>query len=791
MSFIKQSESPLGTDAGQNRITMCVNGSLIRLSFYLWTYNCLNMVSATGKEGIMITFTLDESGRFEDTEDLHMIAGFIYDDRELTKEPGTGRRDTWNEEERIRSYLASCCKNVGGIYPEDLHGKTTDIKIKVKNEIRFTLPQFISKGTYHGEAIKKLDSGEEIPERKGVYTPFIIMESPRKVTRRADADSTNFNDDSKNSNLYIHMVETLINHVSKEMIGDTSDNISFSLPTRKIVLESKSDEYRNLYGRPVENKIEGDNKAYYQQIERGTYRTMIEQALNDAGYKGNISISIQSTNYHNDDPKNPAMTFLYLADAVNGYFGGTIEKEDVVPKTIKQSANLKNCVWFFYDDAEYILREAEELQDKGNIFEAMRLIAWEDYKRGPETNFGVTLPVWKEYKDGGRFDIFDDLNRDDIKKTIVDFNQYMFSDRKKPKEAFETYRLLEDLVNKKCEMPADKDIFLDLYDIAVSVHCHMGMPKKAEEYHLKFLSCRPSADRRLAEGNKYSTLLTGMFRFDDAKRVAEENLVKHEKMLEEESSAAGTELFITTDHARTYSQLGQCISFKQGKGADEYFLKALSAFPKPSTDYYMTMSFLLHYYIEAGDESSYGKYAAEYFDTSDRQEQFNRILEEGNKKKPSFTAEFALFFWIKASYTFYRDDKASRGAINLLRTQVNPDYSTGQYPWLADKKNHPWECIYKYMALFIIDAGSTEAGLKIAHLLIRRIGVERLRTGDTPAVIIKFGHIQYKMKKGDTDAALDECRELLGMISGLKGEDILEEENLYEQVQRLVTYTFR
>ena len=50
---------------------------------------------------------------------------------------------------------------------------------------------------------------------------------------------------------------------------------------------------------------------------------------------------------------------------------------------------------------------------------------------------------------------------------------------------------------------------------------------------------------------------------------------------------------------QAYSQLGQVYAYLKREEAESYFMKALSIFQEGTDDYYRTLSYLLHYYIDA------------------------------------------------------------------------------------------------------------------------------------------------------------------------------------------------
>jgi hypothetical protein len=96
----------------------------------------------------------------------------------------------------------------------------------------------------------------------------------------------------------------------------------------------------------------------------------------------------------------------------------------------------------------------------------------------------------------------------------------------------------------------------------------------------------------------------------------------------------------TMNHAKALSQLGQAYAYNGSSEAEDAFLKALRMFEKNSYNYQITLSYLLHYYLDSGEKNKYGKYVVEYFGGNERlSDQLKYILQESTKgiKAKEFT----------------------------------------------------------------------------------------------------------------------------------------------------------
>ena len=60
---------------------------------------------------------------------------------------------------------------------------------------------------------------------------------------------------------------------------------------------------------------------------------------------------------------------------------------------------------------------------------------------------------------------------------------------------------------------------------------------------------------------------------------------------------------------QAYSQLGQVYAYLKREEAESYFMKALSIFQEGTDDYYRTLSYLLHYYIDEKNKRDYEVWA--------------------------------------------------------------------------------------------------------------------------------------------------------------------------------------
>ena len=212
-------------------------------------------------------------------------------------------------------------------------------------------------------------------------------------------------------------------------------------------------------------------------------------------------------------------------------------------------------------------------------------------------------------------------------------------------------------------------------------------------------------------------------------------------------------------------------AYLQDTQAEECFEQALTQFDKKSIDYNITLSYLLHHYIDMSNREGYEKYAAQYFGGNDKVwEQFSYLkdMTEDDLKLQSF--KFAAYVYIKALYTFYIDELNSEKRRNLLSWIQNlhkgnkAEYVNG----------HPWELIYKYFALLAVKFNKNELAEAFIELT-KTIVQERATAIDN---IIVGGLVEYYTVVGNNDLAE-------------KSKELFTDDLIRDNYKDLLAYMFR
>ena len=203
---------------------------------------------------------------------------------------------------------------------------------------------------------------------------------------------------------------------------------------------------------------------------------------------------------------------------------------------------------------------------------------------------------------------------------------------------------------------------------------------------------------------------------------------------------------VSISKGRALSQCGQVYAYLQDTQAEEYFEQALAQFDEKSIDYNITLSYLLHHYIDMNNRDGYEKYASQYFGGHDNVwEQFSYLkdMTEADQKLQSF--KFAFYVFIKALYIFYVDELNSEKRRNLLSWAQNLHRGNKS----EHVNGHPWELIYKYFALLAVKFNKNELAEEFIQLT-KTIVQERAAAIDN---IICGGLIEYYNTIGKNELA--------------------------------------
>lgn len=733
----------------------------------------------------MITISLDEQGLFENKDsslnNIIMIAGIVYDDCGDSFEAE-------REKTRIRKYFEMVCESCENAeYPCDLHignNNRRNNKVRqVKRKYSSTLGDFLKKGQYEGRDI--LCDGRH---RTGKYYTYAFVKSKDGKQHLAKADIGNLINENNASNLYMHMVEDVLSKLLfYNNIFANQKEVAFDLATRiyKGGIEEDISNYTDIgYGIKTLN----DGKLVYL-TNTDVFRTSLERDMlsknkTDIEIKYLNTRSIRYTNNTRDD----GYEFLYLADAVctclgfnnnylNDYLDNTWERME------KLTGN--NRLLFSYDNVDTEFTRAWEAVENGYIYNALDIAFDILQPENVETKF--YKKVWEK-------ELFLLISKKiDVSAFIIAIEQYSRSMRNNninQQKMIYIYKQLEKLIqNISFSDSWDKTILYDFYTAGASAYNHIGNSQKANECLNKRKEYIPfiSMEKEIRNRNKLSVSLCGSFRYLEAEKIAMKNYQYCNAMYEIQSKIFKNDiLYNSTEYGVTCSQLGQIYSYMLDERAENMFCEALNILKKGTPDYYITESYLLHYYLTIKNKEKYTKYAKEYFGgNDDLQKQLHYLILAGSdKKNPIISLKFAIYVYLKSITTFYLN--ANDISKELISQLLNIEQTISNICKSAGKEinGHPWEISYKHLAIIALYFKET----KIATEYTKKIDTCIKNKGNTARVIEFFNKAELlKLKNKNYDSEIKQIQKLLISLN----PTLLNKIKSFEDLEEIITYMYR
>ncbi len=716
----------------------------------------------------MITVAFDEYGNFEKVSEGYepvMIGGFFYDDH-------GDETDTASERKRIIGWLDCVCRSKGRIFPDDMHmnhGKTNKDAVKeVKRKYEETAEEFFREGTFDGKNLRY--HGKELPKRSGRYHFFAMIRSTTGKRELLGEKTAMIVKDSCAANLYINMAQDLVEKVLFHNPYVTKiEKAALEFPTRLGVAEGddrqeKSEEFINLGYREMDSKERQKDK--YSIVSADLYRSAISREMLRTKKQSMEIVSFVVKSFTRMfDAKNKAANennaFVFLTDVVNSVFTNRKLERDPVR-------------WM-----EYIQKEASSFtKDDKNLLYAYTgvdnyfSLAWENFEKKDYYD-----ALQQAYEGSVCKDEFTDFyskkwfakveesvvrSNDSVALTeaIRKFQKSTYASNLNQEKLLYIFHALEKAaVGLKAEDARNRQTLYELYDAGLSAYNHIGHFNKAEEYYRK---CQDVADgvdieQFLRTKNKQIVFLTDRFSFEEAQSIAEENVALHEKLQKvREEVFPGKESANAHSYALALSQLGQTYAFVLDERAEECFLRALTLMSDTSADYYITLSYLLHWYIETGNKEAYEKWMIKFAGGKDNPiDQLKYLLHTAEEEANSLISlKFAMYVFAKGVYCFGLEEGDHNLQSRLFQLRNNMK-NAGE---LAEKQyqGHPWEITNKYLALIALRCGKQTD----ANRLMRE-AEERVKEHEfTVKAITLYGKLQYERTKNPSS----NVRELMSTL---------------------------
>ena len=747
--------------------------------------------------GSMLTIALNEYGDFhhlgqkkESLKHIHFITGIVYDDE-------GSEQDLRNEQIRLDRFFRAVAEASNSDYPQGFFGDTkvddverateTGGSLQNKSQIRrnmkryrdaldAALPEFLADGTYKGQNLVGMP-------RIGHYAITLILKSEAGKTQFLQPYMSELLHDGVASNLYWHMADSLVSRlVLSNPFALHNNRVQLHLASQLVdVKETEYDrlaEYRRLGYKPYDfqnEQLKKEGIITYQVGNDFTYRAaldrrMIEFNRPDLDVVQLKSVSVQ---YDDDRPETTAnFAFLYLAGHICGnfiYYGAERDTKDIFKfKTLVDFANQINPKYpnymFVYDDIDTYFEQAMKAYHNKDYYGALCHLydgkcCDSKFKSYYETNW---FPFVEEL-------IHSADNRQAIERAVQSFVNYANQSRLDEGKLHYLYQqleyILEDIKDMSC---VDKALVYAFYDGGMTAFNHLG---KSDVSIACFEKCQALTHTVPLETYMETVRRRIVAKIDCYKYEEALELAKYVVDVEEQIQHIRDSLPMgkqAISLGQSYSQLGQVYAYMERPEAESYFLPAIDIFTVDTDDYYRTVSYLLHYYIDAKQQDSYERWAPNYFGGHlNMVDQLAFLLNMTSDEKIVQHESYALYVYIKALYQFYR----ARINKELMETLIKLGRTVGA-TLDAAPKGHPWELIFTYLALL-----AYEKGYKVDAEYFRScIGRSVVNAGPAISNIMTYGELRFAQCKGNQGKYEILHRQLSESV---------------ENVEKYMTYMFR
>lgn len=672
----------------------------------------------------MLTIALNEYGDFhhlgQDEESLkmiHFIAGIVYDDMD-------NAQDAINERIRLDRFFRAVAKDSRSLYPQGFFGKLKsdeteegkgrekfnsnakkDMRI-FRDAIDAALPKFLAHGTYNGEELVAMP-------RVGHYAIALTLKSEAGKTEYLQSSMSNLLHDKVASNLYWHMADGLVSRlVFTNPFAFGVQRVRLELATQMIdVLDSERErliEYSQLGYTPYEyqdKQLKKEGITSYQVANAFAYRASLDRHMVESNRPDlDVKLRTVSLRMEEDDPESTIRNaFLYLATYIctNFIYYGTDRKANDVFK-FKKLVDFSNKLnpmhqnlLFVYDNVDTYFEKAMQSYLNGDYFDAL-CYTYDAYNC--ESRF-------QSYYKINWFPFLEELihSTDDriaIERAVQDFVNYANQSRIDAGKLHYVYDqlkyVLEDIQHLSL---GDQRLVYAFYDGGVTAFNHLGESDFAVSC---FQKCQSLAhivplETYMQTVRRRVVAKLDSYDYDDALILANYVVAYEEQIQGLREKLSMDEKAISLGQA--YSQLGQVYAYLKREEAESYFVKALSIFQEGTSDYYRTLSYLLHYYIDAEKQRDYETWAPKYFGGAVKvSEQLTYITSMTDDDKVVQHESYALYVYIKALYEFYKH-AVGKDVIKRIVALGKEVAQTLNY----SVKGHPWELIFIYMSLLGYD----------------------------------------------------------------------------------------
>lgn len=749
----------------------------------------------------MVTIALDEAGIFEnsDNSEATFIGGVLYDDK-------GDKKDTENERKRIVSFYKSVLSKAASlkenesikkdlVYPGALHSNKDKSRGRIvgqaKEHVNKYLAEFLKSGTVDGKEVLS-------EARKGEYYVFCLLKSDKGMTWLMDEDVNFMLKDDYASNLYYHMTTTIVERTVFDNPYIDVQDVYFNIATRST--GHVSNDEKEQYIKLKYEKIKGSEDQFAVGSGESYRVALVEKMFHREREKLTVSdFRVNSIGYEYNK-KN--MEFLYLSDSICTFLDRPIKVKNIKGydkwlKSIEESANLlcgeeKNLL-FLYDDVDMAYKKIWEAYKSGDYYTVYSDIYAAKKRKDASSKFYAKK--WFDYIEKL---ICDAPNSRYISDAIIKLNESTKTNTLEQDKAIYVIEKLKQVIKSDNGCSLSKMVGLDLCDAGISLYNHIGKSKEA----LKYLAeCQKYAD--VVEVPRYITLLTkgitahmDRLQIDKSIKLAKKCLNLSVQMAELKPKDFYKNVDVNSDWgvSKSKSLLGQALALGRNPEAEYYFKEAMSGMEKNSPNYKITQSYLIHHYIDIGNQEGYQNEICEYFGgISAAKERFEYVLDKAFDDKPEIAYKFALWLFLRGLYTFEKNkiNKKLKDKIYNISESLEHAKKRNNSKKAVDFSAHPVEIIYKYIALIACYFNDND----VAEKYMKLIEDANDNKGTIINLINKYSLVEYFDAIGDeqkfTESVVDTYAYAAKEYNGFKRDMAgMTTQDMYEALKERIAFMY-
>lgn len=705
----------------------------------------------------MLVLSIDESGSFEkqinkEKEDILFVGGIIVPNLSKKKQ----------EEDYIKKFLIKTVEeakkeleakypnqNLEIKYPNSFHmgsvalGENVPICIirDFKDIVYSKLTKFLSKNQYKIVCYLK-DTHEEYSNEK---------------------QNSNIINDNKGGNRYERMVLQLIyNTIFYNLDISDEKEIVLNFATRKSAVSLEDSEaIKEMKKLGGQYKGEKNGQALYEFTNTLGYKSAIATKIRENQFNNciNFDLNSYSINYKEEN-KNPES--LYLADIICGYLRSRFDKNketygiESAMETVKKQTGSYPIITVEDKEGINIIYNnlIQEIKNKDFIEALICKFEIENSNSKFRNYYCKYLLTPLEEKINSLFK--DREFASYLYKLELLLSKSNDKVNNNYNKAVYIVNCLWKIIESNENLRINKAMIYQLADCSIRALNHQGCLVKNIEKYKKIceeLKDYITIDEYIDTQNRLATTYTNSLMFDKALETLEEPIFLMDELKEYKSEIASTigckaKMDIT---GKLYSSTGQFYAFlNENEKAKEAFEKAFREFGEINP---VTECYYLHNCIYLGDK----KLFKERIDSLATGAKWTSKIEKCNNS-------YVLYAIIKGIYKLFLDQikvEDAKKIKELIETKKDKDNKQ------VKKNQHPWELVYRNLALIFFELGEIELFKECIDLAINCI-----KEADGTLLLIKYLNKFTKSLK--LKSLEDENEEYSNRIRNIKKEFIKE-----------------